>query len=112
LPCSQNAQAIGGKRSRYDDVVAFLDFKFRDGFVHPISTAEEYVVRRLNAGDARRVKLVKCEGIESENSKENRKGAKNVPTRRRELNRSLQMVGETHIYACDGKYQCLRMMPE
>ena len=62
----------------------------------------------LIPGDARRVKLVKYGGIGRENPKENRKGAKNDLG----IDRPPQMVGETHTYACDGKYQCLRMMPE
>ena len=106
LSWSQNAQTISGISSRYDEVVAFLDFKFRDGFVHPVSTAEEYEVWRLIVGNARRVKLVKCgEYRKGESKGESEKGQNVLGT-----DRPPQMVGETHIYARDGKYQRLRMM--
>ena len=41
LPCSQNAQAIGGKHPRFDDIVAFLDFTVSSGKVSFTQSARQ-----------------------------------------------------------------------
>ena len=84
--------------SHYDDVVAFLVFKFGVGLVHPVSPTKEYVVWR----NARRVKLVKTQVREYlKGVSEMGHMAHKYPGKTQGANRPLQIVCETHVCACE-----------
>jgi hypothetical protein len=100
LSCSRNAQAITGKRSRHDDVVTF--FVFGNGFVHPVSTAEGYVVPKLI-----------FQSVQSRVSIRRRDPDMYCIDGTKVGNRPLPVVvssGETRVYACDKKCQRQEIM--